>query len=176
MTMLSDAESRDRGFRITGRHVLIAMLVFFGIVIGVNLVFVNLALSTWTGLTDHDSYRTGLSWNRALERDAAQKALGWSTAIVSRAGEPTADGGRAFAVELTIRSRDGAPVTGLAFAGSARHPVVEADDRPLVFVEIGNGSYRGAAVLPAAADWRLVLVATRPDGAAYRIDTVAVVR
>ena len=165
------------GFRLTGRHVLFAMLTFFGIVIAVNVAFVHFALDSWTGLTDHDSYRTGLSWNRTLERDAAQKALGWSTDVETRLAEPdVAGGGRAFEVTLTIRDRAGHPVTGLVFAGEARHPVLEADDRPLSFADAGAGVYKGSAVLPSAADWELVLVATRPDGSRYRVDTVVMVR
>ncbi|GHD57499.1 nitrogen fixation protein FixH [Thalassobaculum fulvum] len=164
------------GFRITGRHVLAAMLVFFGIVIGVNVTFVHLALSSWTGLTDHQSYRSGISWNRTLERDAAQKALGWTAAVDSRFSGDAVAGGRPFEVTVTIRDRDGHPVTGLAFAGEARHPVLEIDDRSLTFAEAGGGVYRGTAVLPSAADWELMLVATRPDGFEYRIETVAAVR
>lgn len=163
-------------FRITGRHVLAGMLVFFGIVIAVNVTFVHLALSSWTGLTDHHSYRTGISWNRTLESDAAQKALGWSTAIESRHRDAAADGSRPFEMTVTIRDRDGKPVTGLSFAGEARHPVLEADDRTLAFSEVGGGVYKGTAALPSAADWELLLVATRPDGSKYRIDTVAPVR
>lgn len=162
------------GFRLTGRHVLIAMLGFFGIVIAVNLAFVHIALSSWTGLTDHDSYRTGLSWNRTLERDAAQKALGWSSAVATRAAR--VEGGRSFAVTVTLRDAAGRPVAGLAVEGEARHPVVEADDRRLAFVETEPGVYVAEALLSGAGDWELKLVATRTGGADYRIDTVATVR
>lgn len=169
------ATDADRGFRLTGRHVLIALLAFFGIVIGVNVAFVHVALSSWTGLTDRDSYRTGLSWNRTLERDAAQQALGWITTIETSVGRETG-GGRSLGVTLTLRDRDGRPVTGLAVGGEARHPMAEADDRPLGFVEAGAGSYVGRVDLPGSGDWALKLVATRADGSVYRIDTVATVR
>lgn len=165
----------DRGFRLTGRHVLIALLTFFGIVIAVNAAFVHIALSSWTGLTDHDSYRTGLSWNRTLQRDAAQTALGWSSAVATRVVRD-ADGGRSLGVTLTLRDAGGRPVGGLAFTGQARHPVIEADDRPLEFVEAEPGVYVATAALPGAGDWELKLVARRPQGTDFRIDTVATVR
>lgn len=166
----------DRGFRLTGRHVLIMLLAFFGVVIAVNITFVNLALDSWTGLTDHDSYRTGLSWNRTLERDAEQKAMGWSTGIETKA-EKTADGAAwKLAVTLTLRDRDGKPITGLAVDGRAWHPVLEADDRSLSFSEAGGGVYLGSAVLPGAGDWTLKLALKRPDRTVYRIETVATVR
>lgn len=165
----------DGGFRLTGRHVLITTLAFFGIVIAVNVAFVYVALSSWTGLTDHDSYRTGLSWNRTLERDAAQKTLGWSSAVATRVVR-AADGGRSLGVTLTLRDAGGRPVAGLAVAGEARHPVIEADDRKLEFVEIEPGVYAATAGLPGAGDWELKLVAARPQGTEFRIDTVATVR
>ena len=117
MSLLPETAA-DGGFRLTGRHVLITILTFFGIVIAVNVTFVHLALDSWTGLTDHDSYRTGLSWNRTLERDAAQTALGWRSAVATRVVRG-ADGGRSLGVTLTLRDADGSPVRGLAFAGEA---------------------------------------------------------
>lgn len=168
-------ETAVDGFRLTGRHVLIAMLTFFGIVIAVNVTFIHLALDSWTGLTDHDSYRTGLSWNRTLERDAAQKALGWSSSVSTRVARE-ADGARSLGVTLTLRDADGRPVRGLSFAGEARHPVLEADDRRLEFAEAEPGVYTATALLPGAADWELTLKARRPDGTDFRIDTVAAVR
>lgn len=176
-TVSSDIERRaETGFRITGRHVLIALLAFFGIVVGVNLVFVHLALDSWTGLTDRDSYRTGLSWNRTLERSAAQKSLGWTVDVASRTERTAQAGELRLEVTLTLSDRAGRPLTGLALSGEARHPVLETNDRAIAFVETGGGRYVGTAVLPGAADWGLKLVATRPDGPDYRIDTLATVR
>ena len=174
--MLSNPAAGAGGFRITGRHVLFAMLGFFGVVIAVNITFVHLALDSWTGLTDHDSYRTGLSWNRTLERDAAQKALGWSVGVDARAERSGVGEDRRLELTLTLRDRDGRPLSGLRLSGDALHPVLEADDRSLGFVEAGGGRYVGTVVLPGGGDWGLKLVATRPDGTVYRIDTVTTVR
>ena len=44
-TRYTDTDYADDGFRLTGRHILFAMLAFFGLVIAVNIVFVNLALT-----------------------------------------------------------------------------------------------------------------------------------
>lgn len=162
-------------FRITGRHVLIAMLGFFGIVIAVNLAFVFLALGTWTGLTDKDSYRTGLSWNRTLERDAAQRELGWTTDIDTRVVAGVA-GDYRFFLTLTVTDRHGQPVNDLRVEGMARHPIAEAKDRSIAIEARGAGIYLGRAELPSPGDWEVRLIMTRPDGSTYRIDTVAVVR
>ena len=164
------------GFRLTGRHVLTAMLAFFGCVIAVNIVFVVLALGTWTGLTDHDSYRTGLSWNRTLEADAAQKALGWSAEITAGRPDGSTDGALRRTVSLFLQDRDARPIPDLTVFGEARHPVVEAMDTRFPLEAAGPGRYVGTVDLPAASDWKLRLHALRPDGSEYRIDTVIVVR
>lgn len=159
--------------RITGRHVLVAFLAFFGIVIAVNGLMVFLALDSWTGLTDRASYRTGLSWNRTLEQDAAQKALGWSVTVDPAVR--TGHDGQLLELSVTVRDRDGAPVPGLSFGGQARHPVVEALDRAVSFAEADTGRYVGVVELPPA-DWTLRLEAIRPDGSPYRIETRVEVR
>ncbi len=164
-----------RGFKLMGRHVLAAMVVFFGCVIAVNLTFVFFALDSWTGLTDHDSYRTGLSWNRTLEADAAQKALGWRTRIDVNAGAGT-DGSLRRTLVLEVQDRAGRPINGLSVDGEARHPVVEAMDTPLALTAAGDGRYTATITFPAASNWQLRLVATGPGQPAYRIDSVVVVR
>lgn len=173
MTMPREADGQ---FRITGRHVLFAMLAFFGVVIAVNLTFVHLALSTWTGLTDHDSYRTGVSWNDTLRRDAEQRALGWAVDVDTRALPDEEVAGWRLTVTLTVRDRDGNLVRGLAVTGEARHPIVEADDRSIDLVATADGVYAGTVLLPGAGDWGLKLTAAGAGVPGYRIDAVATVR
>jgi len=162
-------DPNSTGFRLTGRHVLIAFLAFFGLIIGVNLLFVNLALGTFTGLTDRDSYRTGISWNRQLERAAEMRALGWQVTLdptVTPAREPAA---RLLDLTVTVRDADGRPIPGLALRGEARHPIAERYDLPLSFEPI-DGGYRTRATLPATGDWTIRLFAETPEGQRYRID------
>ncbi|MHA1599926.1 MAG: FixH family protein, partial [Alphaproteobacteria bacterium] len=45
---------------LTGRHVLIMVLAFFGLVIAANVIFVVLAWQSWSGLSTDDAYRRGL--------------------------------------------------------------------------------------------------------------------
>ena len=52
---------------ITGRHVLIGMLVFFGVILGVNGMFLYSALSTYTGVVSDEPYRKGLNYNERIE-------------------------------------------------------------------------------------------------------------
>ena len=69
------------GRKITGKHVLVAMLAFFGLIIAVNATFVYLSLSTWTGLVSSNAYVEGLAYNATLEDAARQRQLGWKPSL-----------------------------------------------------------------------------------------------
>jgi len=116
---------------IKGWHVLAATLVFFAVTIAVNGLFIGLAVGTFSGEEAPKSYRQGLAYNDVLDRRARQVALGWSAALAAERGE----------VVVTVTDAAGAPVTGLALDGAARHPSDAALDRRLDFAEAGRGRY-----------------------------------
>ena len=60
--------------RITGRHVLFAMLAFFAVVIGVNATMITYAVGTFSGEEEADAYRKGLDYNQTLARRSAEAA------------------------------------------------------------------------------------------------------
>ena len=172
-TRYTDTDYADNGFRLTGRHILFAMLAFFGLVIAVNIVFVNLALGTFTGLTDQDSYRTGVSWNRQLERAEEMRALGWSVTVVadvSRVFEKAGDNRRAVSLTVSIDDSHGNRLDRVGLQGVARHPIAQASDQPVSFVAGPGGTYAADVVLEGPGNWTLRLVTSAPDGGTFRID------
>ncbi len=124
---------------ITGRHVLLGMIAFFGVVFAVNGVFLYQALSTHTGIVANEPYRKGLEYNQRIEADERQQALGWTVdlAVPDRAGEV-----RAVMVDSSKR-----PVTGLRLVGRVGRPSTSDRDHALEFKEASAGSY----VAPVAA-------------------------
>ena len=46
----------DGTFRFTGFHMLACMIVFFGVIVAVNLTMATLASQSWTGLVVKNSY------------------------------------------------------------------------------------------------------------------------
>lgn len=173
-----DGAHRNREpFRLTGRHVLFGMIGFFGLIIAVNLIFVGVALDTFTGLTDRDSYRTGVSWNQKLDEADALRKLGWHVTV-----EPTVSPveGRAEAryLDLTVSITDpnGAPVKPVALAVDARHPIAQTFDRQLAVVPLETGRYRVEGELPTIGDWTVRLTIERAEGADFRLDRMVRVR
>lgn len=136
-------------FRVRGRHVLIAMLLFFGAVIAVNVTFVVLAAQTFPGEDVRRSYLQGLNYNDTLAQRSAQAALGW------RAAAALVEANGAAAVEIVVRDRDGRPIDGLSAAGELRWPTDARWDRALVFEARGEGRYVAALGTLTPGRWVL---------------------
>lgn len=148
---------------ITGRRVLIWLLLFFGTIVAVNGAFVYFALDTWPGLSTRRAYEEGLAYNKTLDAARAQHALGWKSVIGVEGAE---SGGRALTVRMA--DRDGAPVVGLAMTVELRRPVREDQDRMLVLVESEAGVYR-ARFEATPGRWQAVVKAIDPGGTTYRM-------
>jgi len=110
---------------ITGRHVLMMMLGFFGTIFAVNGVFAYLAVDTYTGLETEQAYLKGLDYNRTLDAAAEQKARGWQVGLTE---ETTPDGLRRFT--LSYAEKDGRPLYGLEVSLELRRPRTGNPRRP----------------------------------------------
>lgn len=132
-------------FVIKGRHVLFALLGFFAVIIAVNLVFIIMAVRTFSGEEVSRSYMQGLEYNQVIEARRAQAELGW------QAGVNLADG----EVLVEISRPGGSPVSGLFLEGSLRHPADTELDRALAFREREAGLYVAQAADLPDGQWIL---------------------
>ncbi len=148
----------DTDFRITGRHVLFTLLGFFLVILAVNMIFLNFAVRTFPGEKEKKSYLQGLNYNDRLASRAAQDALGWSAAIEEAV---LTDGTMHLAI--TMKTRSGAPVNGLAMSAVLSRPADDAQDQPVAFNAIGGGRYETAAPAGPGA-WNLDAVAVNARG------------
>lgn len=127
--------------RIEGRHVLLALLGFFGIMFLVNGVFLYYAVGTFNGFETREAYKTGLTYNARIASDSAQTARGW---------QPVAryeSAGRQLVVE--VRNAQGHLVAGLTVSGEIRRPVTDRQDRPVKLQEVAPGRYAVPVALNA---------------------------
>ncbi len=155
---------------IRGKHVLLAMLAFFGAIIAVNLVFVFFALDTWTGLTTENAYQKGLNYNQTIAARDAQRELGWQAEVSLTT---LADGREALTVVL--RDREGAVLTNLAVSGTVKRPTHEGYDQQVVLTEDTRGRYSARLSLPLRGNWDLALsarpVQASPHDQAFEMKT-----
>jgi len=143
------------GKPITGRKVLVMMVVGFGIIIAANLTMMFAATGTFPGLVVENSYVASQEWNRKTH---AQRELGWSAA------SDYADG------ILTVRmtGRDGAPVAGLRVTATVGRPASTRDDVTLELAA-GQGAYAAPATL-GPGRWRIAIQAAGESGAPFEAE------
>lgn len=143
---------------INGRHVLAWVVGFFVVVVAVDVGFMTMAIRTFPGQVSVTPYEDGVAYNRTLTQMDAQARLGW------RASASVMPDG---AVELEVRDRAGAPVTGLKARGALQRPATEQGRLALTFAETAPGRYRTAPQAITGA-WDLEAVAV--DGLRHRFE------
>ena len=129
-------------FRITGWHVLAAVVGFFGVVIAVDAAFLVAAYRSHPGQVSVTPYEDGLAYNRDVARHRAQIALGWSATAAPVPG----------GVAVQVADAAGRPVRGLVLTGLLRRPATEAGEIPLAVSETSPGRYFAPA-RPTAGAW-----------------------
>ncbi|NKB26658.1 MAG: nitrogen fixation protein FixH [Rhodobacteraceae bacterium] len=137
---------------ITGRMVLIWMIVAFSVIIGVNLFMAFQAVGTFPGLETGNAYVASQQFQDARD---AQEALGWTTSVNYARG----------VLRLDITGPEGPvePAELEAILGRATH--VGADILPR-FTFDGRGFAAPVEVAPGY--WNLRLSAMADDGTGFR--------
>jgi nitrogen fixation protein FixH len=148
---------------LTGRTVLLALLGFFGVVIGVNGIMVALAIGTLPGLETDKPYQAGVAYNAEIDAARAQAARHWTVAShLSRDAQ-----GRAT-VNVTAHDASGAPVGGLAVAVRLLRPADQRGDRGMELSEREPGTYQGETDGVAAGAWDVEIDAVRASERLFR--------
>jgi len=142
--MTAAAQTISQKGKITGWHVLIAVVLFFGIVIGVDTIFMIKAYSTFSGEVASNPYEAGLAFNKTLDQRRRETALGWKTGIATHDGK----------VVVTVEDRTGKPLDHLSVTGVLERPATETGRQTLNFKPIGQGRYEVPARLDGAWDLR----------------------
>jgi nitrogen fixation protein FixH len=148
---------------LTGRAVLLTLLGFFGVVVGVNIVMVTLAIGTMPGLENDKPYQVGLAYNAEIEAARAAAARHWTvTSHVSRDSK-----GRAT-VSVEARDAGGALINGLTVSVRLLRPTDQRSDRAMELRERAPGSYQGEAADVAAGAWDVEIDAARASERLFR--------
>lgn len=123
----------------TGRHMLMAMIGGFGIVMAVNFYMASLATSGFGGVIVKNTYVASQKFNGWLDEAERQQALGWEA-------EPLrADDG------YLVVTTNGVPELALASA-KIRRPLGDLEADKLALVRQADGNFRSATPL-AGGRW-----------------------
>ncbi len=148
----------NSGRRFTGYHMLAVMLVFFGIIVAVNLTAATLASRTWTGLVVKNSYVASQKFNDELDGAAEQRKRGWQSRLAYASG----------ALTVSLVDASGLPLKPTAIEINLGRPAFEQQDRVLVLQHAGGDIFRTEHVLEPGL-WAIQINAV-VDGLPYRRD------
>lgn len=139
---------------LTGRHVLLIALAFFGVIIAVNGVMAWQAVATFPGIEVRNGYVASQSFE--AERQA-QVRLGWSA-------ETRLDDGL---LRVAFTDAGGKPVDVAAVEGVFGRATEAAEDQTPAFARVGQSAFE-APVDAGRGQWVLQLRATAGDGTLFR--------
>lgn len=144
---------------LEGRHVLLWLIGFFGLMLVANGIFLYCALATFSG-GDTDPYRKGLHYNDTLAAAQHQAEQGWSAAL-----SYDAKTGR---LSLGLTDKLAQPVRGLRIEAVVSRPATDKEDRTLPLEETAPGVYASEVKL-GPGQW--VISAATPDEANTGVPT-----
>jgi nitrogen fixation protein FixH len=142
---------------LTGRHVLMALFGFFGMMLLANGIFLYFAVSTFNGLDNPNAYQDGLNYNARIEASRQQAALGWAHEVTL-----TPDG------RLGLSVKDGSrnAVSGLKISGTIGRPASDRFTRELDFHETAPGVYAAQVSGIESGNWIAALTAAETGSGA----------
>ncbi|MEO1660780.1 MAG: FixH family protein [Pseudomonadota bacterium] len=138
-----DPEATDKPLK--GWHVLLIMLVFFGVMFSVNGVFLYHAITSFPGEDVKKSYFQGLNYNETLAARARQADLGWHAEAGLQGDE----------ILLRLSDKADEPLTDRAVVGELRRVATRDQDQALVFQPKRGGAYSAPAGTLSPGQWRL---------------------
>jgi nitrogen fixation protein FixH len=142
---------------VSGRFWMFVPVLLLGSTVAFAAWRIALVVNDPSFAAEEHAYERGLEWDEELERRGAQAGLGWSVAVIPPpAGAPGE-------VLVRVRTRDGAPVAGLAGSVAAFHNAFAAIVVNATLLEREPGEYVAALHAERAGlwQWRIAL-----DGAA----------
>jgi nitrogen fixation protein FixH len=154
MAMTEDTMTspEDGGFRLTGRHVLTTLIIFFGVVFAVNFTMVHYATSTFSGMEDDSPYKNGLAYNTDINAGRKQNERGWKidASIVKVSDDETH-------IVLQTLDAQGAALAGLDGTIRLERPADRRLDLAGALSRTGDGRYQVTVGAVSNGQWDLVI-------------------
>ena len=122
---------------ITGWHVAMLFLGFFGIVFAVNIAMAIMAYRSWTGLVVENSYVASQHFNADVAALKKSESLGISHQLHYINGR----------LLLALVGADGKPMAADKVQISIGRPVDDGEDLKLIAIHSANGQFEATAKL-----------------------------
>lgn len=156
--MIEQEHIHKQEFEFTGKHMATLMILFFGVIISVNVTMAFLAKGTWTGLVVKNSYVASQKFNSELEAARLQKASGIHSDLDYASGS----------IRIVLKDKDGITSKVSELQIEVGRPAYEQADMIFEPVMQSFGAYTHAVNL-AEGLWA-VQINAMVDGNPYRRD------
>lgn len=147
----------DNGKPFTGKHMIMVMVAFFGVIISVNLLMAYYANSTWSGLVVKNSYVASQEFNQTVADVKRQDALGWKDTLAASDGK----------ISFSLTDANGAPVAITSVKMIFRRPVTDTADMTIDLAAGPNSVWEATHPL-ADGVWIAEIDVTSPDNKLWR--------
>ena len=124
---------------LTGWHMLMMFVAFFGVVFAVNIFMTVMAVRSWTGLVVEDSYVASQTFNADAASLKKAEALSVSHRLHYENGK----------LHLSLQGADGKAIAADSVQISIGRPVGEHEDQKLVAVKAVDGQFEAVTKLGA---------------------------
>jgi nitrogen fixation protein FixH len=156
--MIRSSSQEMDGKPFTGRHMLLLVVGFFGVVVAVNVMMAFAASTTWTGLVVPNSYVASQEFQSKADAARAQRDLGWHATL-------SLGGGR---IVLSVLDLKGTPAVLGDVLVQVSRPVGGRDDQVLDLERGGDGSY-AAPLLLAKGVWDVRVIAPKTSAGPFEL-------
>ena len=131
-------------------------VLFFVVLIIVDIILVSLALKSRTGVQTHDHYNKGLNYNKNIEYKKLQDELIFGTKIELK------DNNRILYFE--INSKDKSLLEEIKIKAKVIRPIGRSLDFEVELNKIFTGQYVGEINFPLEGQWDVKIIAVHDKG------------
>ena len=124
------------------------------IVLAANITMITIAFKTRPSLVIDDYYERGKNYDKALERQAQELALGWQGEIIT---PEKSEVNKAAEYRFTLKDADGMPLNVNSVEFFAYRPSDANKDFSLLMAHEGDGIYKVNASFPLPGVWDLII-------------------
>lgn len=146
---------------VTGRFVLVSLVLFFLVVASVNGIMMSVAIGTFPGADARNGYETSQAFNKEIAAARQQAERGWASDIAFQRVDGMAE------LTVTLKDRTGQPVSGLEAEARLKHPSDRKQDHVVTLREIAPGIYRSREAGVSSGAWGLSIVAQKNGERVY---------
>ena len=135
--------------KFTGKHMLLWLFGFFGVMFIANGFFVYYARSTWPGVVEESPYQASQNYNKTLAEAAAQKQRDWHMQLALKRSQ------QSVILVVEAKDKDGQPLTDLTINATVGRQVTEEFDHVVTLSPSGTGIYQGEIGTLEPGRWRV---------------------